>query len=54
MTSGFLNHFQETLDLSNSLFKLTMKNQGFKVVAPHVMACTSLVPNQALSQKTQK
>lgn len=44
----------ETLDLHNSLFKLTMKNQGFKVVAANIMACTILVPNQALSQKTQK
>jgi hypothetical protein len=43
----------ETLDLHNSLFKLTMKNQGFKVVAPNIVACASLVPNQALSQKTQ-
>jgi hypothetical protein len=39
----------ETLDLHNSLFKLIMKNQGFKVVA-----CASLVPNQALSQKKHK
>jgi len=44
----------ETLDLHNSLFKLTMKNQGFKVVTPNVMAWTSLVTNWALSRKSQK
>lgn len=39
MTNGFLNHFQERLwILHNSLFKMTMKNQGFKVVATNVMA----------------